>query len=115
MRPYVWEKGIAKSFLVEDTVLELLDYPNYFDLTGQRLPDNRAGIFERLAADRLITEDVGGKWNITNLGAILIAKTLTDFDPSLARKGVRFVAYDGDNRVATVSHRHDDQKVMRVF
>lgn len=110
MRPYVWEKGIAKSFLAEDTVLELLDYPNYFDLTGQRLPDNRAGIFERLAADRLITEDVGGKWNITNLGAILIAKNLTDFDPSLARKGVRFVAYDGENRAATVSHRHDDQK-----
>ncbi|MFN7097866.1 MAG: helix-turn-helix domain-containing protein, partial [Gammaproteobacteria bacterium] len=71
MRPYAWEKGIAKSFVTADSVLELLDYPIYFRLTGQHLPDNREAIFERLAADNLITKDVSGHWNITNLGAIV--------------------------------------------
>ncbi len=110
MRPYTWEKGIAKSFVVDDDVLRLLDYPSYFSLTNQRLPDNRVGILERLEADKLIMRDVGDRWNVTNLGAILIANNLTEFDPSLARKGVRFVAYDGDDRAARVTHRHDGLK-----
>jgi len=33
MRPYSWEKGAAKTFLTEDDVLNLLDYPSYFRLT----------------------------------------------------------------------------------
>ena len=110
MRPYTWEKDIAQSFVTEDIVLDLLDYPTYFKLTRQSLPDNRKGIFERLAADYLITKDVGGRWNITNLGAILFANNLEQFDPALARKAVRFIAYDGKNRAAMVTHRYDERK-----
>jgi ATP-dependent DNA helicase RecG len=110
MRPYTWEKGIAKSFVTENVVLELLNYPTYFKLTKQSLPDNRRGIFERLAADHLIIKDVGGHWNITNLGAILFANDLECFDSSIARKAVRFIAYNGNNRAATVTHRHDVRK-----
>ena len=110
LRPFTWEKGIAKSFLEEDTVLDLLDYPAYFKLTGQSLPDNRKGIFERLEADQLLTQDVGGRWNITNLGAILFANDLEQFDPAIARKAVRFVAYEGNNKAATVTHRQDGKK-----
>lgn len=108
--PYRWEQGIARQYATGDDVLNLLDYSQYFRLTKQRLPDNRAGIFDRLAADRLIVRDVGDRWNITNLGAILFATRLGDFEASLARKGVRFVAYGGNNRTAPVTHRHDGQK-----
>jgi len=95
LQPYVWEQGCAATFLTGDDVLARLDYPKYFELTHQPLPDNRNGIFERLAADRLILPDVGGHWNITHLGAILFAKRVQDFSPSIARKAARFVAYDG--------------------
>ena len=71
--PYRWEQGIARQFATGDEVLNLLDYSQYFRLTQQPLPDNRAGIFDRLEADRLIVRDVGGHWHITNLGAILLA------------------------------------------
>ena len=110
LRPYVWEKGLAKQFISADEVLVLLDYPAYFKLTEQNLPDNKVGILERLAADRLIQEDVGGKWNITNLGAILFAADLDAFDISISRKAVRFIAYKGKNRAATVAHRQDGRK-----
>jgi ATP-dependent DNA helicase RecG len=110
MRPFTWEKGIAQSFLDEDTVLRLLDYPVYFKLTGQSLPDNRKGIFERLEADQLIKRDVGGRWSITNLGAILFANDLEQFDPVIARKAVRFVAYEGNNKATTVTHRQDGKR-----
>jgi len=109
MRPYTWEQGIARQYASGDDVLNLLDYTQYFRLTEQPLPDNRAGIFERLAAEQIIVKDVGDKWNITNLGAILFAADLNRFDPSLARKSVRFIAYDGKNRAATVNHRQDGQ------
>ncbi|MEJ6001657.1 ATP-binding protein [Paucibacter soli] len=114
LQPYRWEQGIARQYVSSDEVLSLLDYSHYFRLTGQPLPDNRAGIFEKLAADRLITRDVGARWNITNLGAILFASRLSDFEASLARKAVRFVAYRGKNRAAAVSHRLDGQKGYAV-
>jgi predicted HTH transcriptional regulator len=107
LQPYAWETGLAAQFLTGDEVLARLDYSNYFELTDQPLPDNRQGIFEKLTADRLIQRDVGDHWNITNLGAILFAKRLSDFGPSVARKAVRFVAYDGPGRAATVTHRQD--------
>jgi len=110
LRPYMWEKVIAKSFITADDVLSLLEYPSYFKLTKQNLPDNKAGIMERLAADNLITKDVGGHWNITNVGAILFADDLDKFDSSLARKGIRFVAYNGDDRASSVKQRIDGRK-----
>lgn len=110
LQPYRWEQGIARQYASGDEVLNLLDYSHYFRLTKQPLPDNRSGIFDKLEADRLIVRDVGERWNITNLGAILFATRLSDFDAGLARKAVRFVAYGGKNRAATVTHRHDGQK-----
>lgn len=110
LRPYVWEKGIAKQFLLSDQILELLDYPSYFRLTKQKLPDTKSGIIERLSADQLITLDVGERWNITNLGAILFALDLELFDESLSRKAVRFVAYEGRNKASTVTQRQDGRR-----
>ncbi|MBK5913913.1 ATP-binding protein [Rhodocyclus purpureus] len=110
LQPYAWESGIAAQFLSGDEVLARLDYAAYFDLTGQRLPDNRTGIFDKLVADHLIQADVGGCWNITNLGAVLFARQLADFPSSIARKAIRFVAYHGPGRADTVTHRHDGQR-----
>ncbi len=114
LKPYRWEQGFAKQYTSGDEVLTLLDYSQYFRLTKQPLPDNRAGIFDKLEADRLIVRDVGGHWNVTHLGAILFATKLSDFDAGLTRKAVRFVAYDGKNRAAKVTHRLDGQKGYAV-
>lgn len=107
IRPYTWEQGSAKSFLNEDDVLELLDYTAYFKLTGQRLPDNRESIFEHLSAEQLVVKDVGGRWKISNLAAILFATDLNKFDSAIARKGVRCIRYKGNNKATTVTHRQD--------
>ena len=110
LQPYLWESGIAAHFQTEDEVLARIDYPSYFDLTGQPLPNNRHGIIERLSQDRIIASDFGGRWNITHLGAILFAKRLDQFDSSIARKAVRFTAYDGPGRADTVIHRYDEPR-----
>jgi len=110
LQSYAWETGSAAQFLTGDEVLLRLDYTVYFKLTRQPLPDNKPGILDKLHADRLIRKDVGNGWNIANLGAILFAKRLSDFGPSIARKAVRFVAYDGKGRTDTVTHRKDRQR-----
>lgn len=96
-----FEGGIARGHLTADEVLVLLDYPAYFDVTKQPLPENRSGIFERLAIEKLIVVHPAGTYDITNLGAILFAKELSAFD-RLARKALRVVIYKGNNRVETI-------------
>jgi len=59
LRTFSWEKGIAKNYVDPNDVLKLLDYPAYFKLTEQNLPDNREGIFEFLEADLLILSVCG--------------------------------------------------------
>jgi predicted HTH transcriptional regulator len=107
LRPYVWETGIAKSFVNAGDVLDLVNYPAYFKLTSQPLPEGRSGILDRLEAERFIVKDVGGRWNITNMGALLFASDLSRFDEAISRKAVRFVAYGGKNRASPVTHRAD--------
>ena len=46
----------------------------------------------------------GNRWHVTNLGAIVLAKQLSDF-PSVARKAVRVVSYDGRSRVKTIKEQ----------
>ena len=96
-----FENGLAKRDASPDEILSLLDYPRYFELTNQPLPDSRSGIIERLVSERLIAGSVGGVLNITNLGAILFPKNLDEFE-SLSRKAVRVVVYKGPNRVETL-------------
>ncbi|MCL6272143.1 putative DNA binding domain-containing protein [Sansalvadorimonas sp. 2012CJ34-2] len=85
----------------DQLVLSLLDYPSYFELLELPLPDNRAGILEKLAQDDLITVNDSGTWNITNLGALLFARDFSKFK-KLKRKAVRVVIYKGRNKLETV-------------
>ncbi len=107
LRPFVWENGIAEHFQTEDEVLAKLDHEAYFSLTGQPQPSVPQAIIDRLFSESLIMQDVGGRWNITNLGALLFARKLDRFDSRISRKGIRFVAYDGKDRASVVTHRHD--------
>ena len=68
-----FEKGTAASDVAGDNVLALLDYPKFFEISGQNLPTNRSGILERLTVDRLIVPKGEDLFDITNLGAILFA------------------------------------------
>jgi len=103
-----FEKGIAKSGISSDDVLSLLDYPNYFRLMRQPLPDNRAAILERLVKEGLLIQAPDGAYNVCNAGGILFARNLHDFE-RLARKALRVIIYRGDNRVETVKEQEEIQ------
>ena len=97
-RPF--EKGIAKADVSGDEVLSLIDFPGCFDLLQITLPTNRKGILAKLAEERLIVVRPGGRFDVTNLGAMLFAKTLAPFE-RLSRKAVRIIKYKGPGRTET--------------
>jgi predicted HTH transcriptional regulator len=96
-----FESHIAAANLSADDVVKLLDYPAYFDLLSASLPESREGVLDALAAEEMIARNDAGKWDITNLGAILFAKRMGAFR-SLKRKAVRVVLYKGNSRIETI-------------
>jgi predicted HTH transcriptional regulator len=99
-----FEREIAADNIPAEDVLKYIDYPAYFDLLKRPLPEFREGILSALESDEMICKAKGGKWNITNLGAILFAKHLSDFK-NLKRKAVRVILYKGDSRVETLKEQ----------
>lgn len=97
-RPF--ETLIAEADCSEDQVVERLDYPAYFERLNLPLPADRRGIIAKLEEDRLVVRNEAGHFDITNLGASLYARRLSDF-PALARKAVRVVVYKDKTRIVT--------------
>lgn len=97
---HAFEEEIALKNIDEDSVLRLLDYTNYFKLMKLALPTDKASILAKLEEERLIIKS-GNDYHITNLGAILFAANLSDFN-KLKRKAVRVIIYGGRDRLKTV-------------
>ena len=67
------------QYLTDDEVLTLLDYPSYFTLIGANLPSSKDSIFERFCEEKFITK-TNAHYHVTNLGAILFARNLQEFE-----------------------------------
>jgi predicted HTH transcriptional regulator len=94
-----YELEIAKDNLVASDVIQLLSTETYFDLMKLPYPSNQAGVIDKFIKENLILKSQG--YAITNLGAILFAKNLTDFE-SVQRKTSRVIVYKGKNKVDTI-------------
>lgn len=98
-RPF--ESLIALADCTAEQVVTLLDYTAYFEGLEIPVPAERAGILAKLEEDKLIVANDAARHDITNLGALLYARRLTDF-PGLTRKAVRVVVYHDHTRIRTV-------------
>lgn len=98
-----FEREVAIENIEEEDVLKQIDYPAFFDMLKLPLPDNRKGIIDRLCNERILLR-MSGYFSITNLGALLFAKDINSFD-TLARKAVRVIFYDGNNRINTIKEQ----------
>jgi ATP-dependent DNA helicase RecG len=99
-----FEEDIAAEHVSAEEVVQLLDYPAYFQLTEIALPTDRDSILAALQEDDLIQQDRAGAWDIINLGAVLFAANLGDFR-QLKRKAMRVIQYRGSGRIETVKEQ----------
>jgi ATP-dependent DNA helicase RecG len=94
-------------------VIRLLDTQAYFDRVGLPYPAERRAVLERIATEGLIV-DKRDHYSITNLGALLFAKNLDEFD-LLRRKTPRVVEYKGRGKLETRSDQIGKQGLAVGF
>ena len=92
-----FERRSAAEGATGDEVVSLLNCPAYFDLVRLPLPAGRVPQLERLCAEGIIRSTEAGRYDITNLGAVALARDLRDFG-RLGRKAVRVIQYLGPGR-----------------
>ncbi len=96
----IFEKGIALHVESGADVVALLDTQCYFDLSKIPYPSTREAVIEKFVSEKFINPSAVG-YAITNLGALLFAKNIRDFD-AVKRKAVRVIHYSGKDKLKTI-------------
>ncbi|MEO8085291.1 MAG: ATP-binding protein [Bacteroidota bacterium] len=99
----VFEKGIAKKDVQKLEILNLINVKKYFEMIGMALPTDPNRIIEKFLDDKIIIKK-GDNYNITNLGAILFANNIDQFD-TITRKSIRVIVYDGISKHKSIKEK----------
>lgn len=94
-----FEDLVALEDLTTNEVFERLDYNSYFDLLDLPRPSNLDLALHYFLEDALALMQDDGHISITNLGALLFAKDLSQFS-MVRRKALRIIRYDGKGRAS---------------
>jgi len=94
-----WLEEHSQAMLDAGQIVDLLDTQTFFELLNLPYPTDRVGVIERLTREKLIDE-IEGTFAIRRLGALLLAKRLSDFE-ELSRKVPRVVVYTGSSKLET--------------
>ncbi|ACP21988.1 hypothetical protein NGR_b05290 (plasmid) [Sinorhizobium fredii NGR234] len=92
-----FETAVASSNVTADGVFAMLDPDPIYDLTGDPKPKNPQEIIRKMVDAGFLLDNLEGRFDITNLGAIMLARDVTVF-PSIAGKTVRIVKYSGRDK-----------------
>ncbi len=94
-----WLEEHSRKEVDAQQVIELLDTQTFFALLMRPYPTEQKAVIDRLTQERLI-DRVGDGYAIRRLGALLLAKRLSDF-PDISRKAPRVVVYSGTSKLET--------------
>ena len=100
-----FEESSALDDLAQEQVLELLDYQALYSLLDKNVPKSTDTIISLFKEMGYCTE-TNGRWVITNLGAILFARSLKRF-PSLSGREVVVRKYEGQNNRHLQFEQHE--------
>lgn len=99
-----FERGIAEEGLSFNEVEERLHIDEYFHLVGMKRPSTDAVTADALVRQEIILAQDDGRYAITHLGALLVARRLSDF-PTLRKRRLRIVRFQGKGRADIVADR----------
>ena len=92
-----FESRYAKEHLTISEALGLIDYVPYFDQRQLSVPSSIEETARILEDEGLVVREDSGRYAITNMGALMLGKRLSDF-PGVERKVIRIVQYVGDDK-----------------
>lgn len=96
---YIFERESAWQNASYSHVRELIDFEGYFRLFKLPLPSDLPGVLEKFLQDRIVVRAPENRYSITNLGAVLFARDIRQFE-RLAHKAPRVIFYDGTGRTS---------------
>lgn len=107
-----FETQPSKTDLQKDELFSLLDFTAYFEMQNITVPTNQDGVLHYVLEDKIVIKQDNGLYSITNLGALLFAKRISDF-PSVSRKAIRVIQYEDDTKLRILKE-YGDQKGYAV-
>lgn len=108
-----FEKGLATEPLKIPEILKLINYPDVFRYLELGIPASRDSIIEKLIEEKILIEE-HGLYAITNLGALLFAYDLGQFD-GLSRKKPRVIIYRGTNKLKAIKENEFVEGYVNSF
>ncbi len=108
-----FEQQMAKEHLTGDDVLKLLDYKAFYERIDKNVPSATDTILRKMSDYDFCVAD-GDLWNITNLGAILYANDLRDFD-GLKNREIVIHKYVGTNNLQQEFEQHITRGYAAAF
>lgn len=88
------EKHIALEHLDYAEVRDLLDIDAFYRLLGEREPSASDAVLRQFCEQDMVCACDDGHYAITNLGALLLARRLSDFS-GLRKRAIRVIRYAG--------------------
>lgn len=102
-----FEMQTARNSVTGAEALALLQVSSYYDLLQQPTPASTKSILHDLCQDEILVAEDDGLYSITNLGALLLAKKLSDFK-HLERKMLRIIQHKGVDRIQMLKEQPFD-------
>jgi len=111
----LWDKLRGKDYETQTArtgcnlqeLMQCLHVSAYYDLLGKPMPLNQDSIVYDLSQDDLIVKTDSGLYDITNLGALLLARHLSSFK-HLSRKAIRIIRHKGNDRLEMLKEQTFD-------
>lgn len=103
-RSEVFEMQVAVSGLNSEEILSALNVDLYRRAFDMPQTSSSGLILHNFEQEQLIVAYEGGTYGVTNLGALLFANNLDDF-PSVSRKALRVIKYDGLSPISSSRSR----------
>jgi ATP-dependent DNA helicase RecG len=100
---FEFERGVALRSQNEHQIYEKINITGFFELLGLPPTESGNGYIARLIEENVI-ELGNNAYNIINLGALLFANYLANFD-NLYRKSIRVIQYKGPDRINAVKEQ----------
>jgi predicted HTH transcriptional regulator len=99
-----YELRVAAANVSEEEIVMLLNYPKYYDRLEIPIPRNRDQVLNDFQKEKFLRANDAGRWDITNMGALLIAKDIKRFE-HLHKKTVRVIWYKNHDRIDTIREK----------
>ena len=102
-----FERGIAEDELTLDEAMDRLDIDAFFSMQNLRPPASNEDVGRALIRQDILIPRDDGRFAISNLGALTIAREMSIF-PGLRKRQLRIVRFDGPGRTSIIDDRFFD-------